>query len=248
MSLQNGLANGHEDEPVVGISNVNESDTSSYMANYKAHKPGISQEEMIKAYTEWADNYDKDLCPGRYNGPQMAGDALGKVYEESQRATVRVLDVAAGTGRVGSELSQRGFRLIDALEPSSGMLKVLKGRNIYSECYQTPIGSKCSHDITKPNSYDALVIAGGMGEGHIPVNAIDEMIRLVKSGGKIVIVMREEYLSYVSEYVDKLEPYMQELEKKGYWKQLSREILPEYSFNKNGVIYTYEVTSDEFPA
>jgi len=30
--------------------------------------------------------------------------------------------------------------------------------------------------------YDALVIAGGMGEGHIPVNAINEMIRLVKSG------------------------------------------------------------------
>jgi L-asparaginase/Glu-tRNA(Gln) amidotransferase subunit D len=37
------------------------------------------------------------------------------------------------------------------------------------------------HDLLK-DDYDALVIAGGMGEGHIPVNAIDEMIRVVKPG------------------------------------------------------------------
>lgn len=62
MSLTNGaVLNGveSEDGKVVGIDNVNERDASSYMANYKAHKPGISHEEMIKAYTEWADNYDK---------------------------------------------------------------------------------------------------------------------------------------------------------------------------------------------
>ena len=98
MSTQNGISNGQENGhgPVIGIDNVDESDTSSYMANYKAHKPGISQQEMVKAYSDWADNYDQvrnyilhfnciqlsmryirssnssviqDLCPGRYNGP-----------------------------------------------------------------------------------------------------------------------------------------------------------------------------------
>jgi len=250
MSTQNGISNGQENGhgPVIGIDNVDESDTSSYMANYKAHKPGISQQEMIKAYSDWADNYDQDLCPGRYNGPEMAAEALAKLYEPARRETIRILDVAAGTGRVGHELSQRGFKIIDALDPSTGMLRVLEGRNIYSTKYETPIGFKSTHGVIPEKIYDSLVIAGGMGEGHIPVNAINEMIRLVKPGGMIVIVMREEYLSYVAEYVDKLEPFMHDLEKKGFWKQGSRVIVPEYSFNKNGVIYSYEVTSNEYPA
>jgi len=40
-------------------------------------------------------------------------------------------------------------------------------------------------------------------------------------GGIVVIVMREEYLSYVEEYVGKLEPYMTRLEQQGYWKLVS---------------------------
>ena len=35
-----------------------------------------------------------------------------------------------------------------------------------------------------------------------------------------MIVMREEYLSYVEEYVGKLEPYMKEQEEKGAWKKV----------------------------
>lgn len=33
-----------------------------------------------------------------------------------------------------------------------------------------------------PDTYDAVVVAGGMGEGHIPCNALYEMIRIVKPG------------------------------------------------------------------
>jgi len=40
----------------------------------------------------------------------MAGEALGKVYEPAGRERVRILDVAAGTGRVGRELSKIGFK------------------------------------------------------------------------------------------------------------------------------------------
>ncbi len=32
------------------------------------------------------------------------------------------------------------------------------------------------------DAYDSLVIAGGMGEGHIPMTAVAEMIRVVKPG------------------------------------------------------------------
>ena len=33
-----------------------------------------------------------------------------------------------------------------------------------------------------PDTYDAVVVTGGMGEGHIPCSALYEMIRIVKPG------------------------------------------------------------------
>jgi len=38
------------------------------------------------------------------------------------------------------------------------------------------------------DDYECLVIAGGMGEGHIPVSAIDEMIRVVKPGNHHIFI------------------------------------------------------------
>jgi chitinase len=44
------------------------------------------------------------------------------------------------------------------------------------------------------------------------------------TGGSIFIVMREEYLSYVQEYVGKLEPYMNNLAQDGIWRQVQRVV------------------------
>jgi len=244
-SVSNAKCNGRKEEStngksVEGISNVKPEDATMYLNNYKAHKTGITHEEMVRVYTEWANNYDQDLCPGRYNGPEIAAKFMGKHYPVEVRKDVLVLDVAAGTGRVGHELSKIGFRKIDAVEPSSGMLTRLRERKIYGKTFESAIGYKQIEGISS-DAYDALVIAGGMGEGHIPVQAVDEMIRIVKPGGMVFIVMREEYLSYVKEYVDKLEPYMSSLGEKGAWRQVGRNIVPEYSFNKNGVVFSYEV-------
>ncbi|CAL8071408.1 unnamed protein product [Orchesella dallaii] len=229
---------------VEGFDNVDQTDATQYLNNYKAHKTGISHEEMVQVYTQWATDYDKDLCPGRYNGPVLAAAAMASHYSEELRPLVNILDVAAGTGRVGEELSKVGFKKIDALEPSPGMLKVLIDRNIYTKTFESAIGLKPVEAI-QSDTYDSLVIAGGMGEGHIPVKAVDEMIRVVKPGGTIFIVMREEYLTYVKEYVERLEPYMNELEAKGFWKQIGRDVVPEYSFKKNGIVFSYEVLPAE---
>ena len=57
----------------------------------------------------------------------------------------------------------------------------------------------------------------------------------------MVIVMRLEYLSYVEEYKDKLEPLMSTLEEKRVWKKIKRTIVPSYSFQKDGVVFVYQV-------
>ena len=53
--------------------------------------------------------------------------------------------------------------------------------------------------------------------------------------------MREEYLSYVAEYVDRLEPFMQQLVEQGAWTREERTVVPKYSFGKNGVVFVYRV-------
>lgn len=60
-------------------------------------------------------------------------------------------------------------------------------------------------------------------------------------GGYIIIVMRAEYLSYVKEYKDKLEPRMEELVTLGKWTQESRTIVQKYSFDNDGIIYKFKI-------
>lgn len=33
------------------------------------------------------------------------------------------------------------------------------------------------------DTYDVVVIVGGMGEGHVPMRGVDDMIRITKPGG-----------------------------------------------------------------
>ena len=67
----------------------------------------------------------------------------------------------------------------------------------------------------------------------------DKMMHI--SGGYVCIVMRREYLSYVEEYKDKLEPLMDTLEDQGNWKKVVRKIVPCYSFQKDGMVYVYQI-------
>ncbi|XP_064602686.1 methyltransferase-like protein 27 [Liolophura sinensis] len=217
-----------------------ERDNQAYGKNYGAHRPGITSQEMADYYSNWAKSgdYEKDLCPGRYNGPTICAQALADHYKEN-RETVKILDVAAGTGFLGEQLTKLGFRNLDALDPAQGMLDVAKEKGIYHRLVCDFLGPN-QLDIDK-DSYDCAAIAGGMGEGHIPYKGLDELIRIVKQGGLICIVMREEYLSTVEEYRGNLEKHMQSLVDSGKWARISRNVVPNYSFNKNGVVFKYRV-------
>lgn len=52
--------------------------------------------------------------------------------------------------------------------------------------------------------------------------------------------MRKEYLTYVEEYVDRLVPLMDKLEKDGVWTNVVKLDVPNYSFNKTGIVFVYQ--------
>lgn len=213
---------------------------AKYMANYRAHRKGMAPQEVADYYTEWAENekYDEDLNPGTYNGPTIIADEMAECFTEN-REKLKIIDIACGTGRVGDELSVYGFKNIDGLDPSEGMLKRCRTKGLYKNLYQ----EYCC-DKTLPiddGVYDCLVVSGGMGESHIPCSGVLEMIRIVKPGGLIMIVMRKEYLKYVSEYVDKLEPFFEKLERENKIELIERRVVTNYSFDREGVLFKFKV-------
>ncbi|KAK2187682.1 hypothetical protein NP493_157g03004 [Ridgeia piscesae] len=119
------------------------------------------------------------------------------------------------------------------------MLATAAAKKIYRNCIEDYLdrhGTSIEND-----TYDVLVISGGMGEGHIPTIALTEMIRLVKPGGCVCIIMRQEYLTYVAEYTDRLEPCMDQLVDLGWWKREERTVVSNYAFGKPGVVFVYRV-------
>jgi ubiquinone/menaquinone biosynthesis C-methylase UbiE len=218
---------------------INKESINAYVANSGAFREGIQSSQVVDYYSHWAvKSYDQDLCPGRYNGPQYVADAVNQFIPD--QFNVRILDVASGTGQVGEQLNALGYTNIDALDPCRSALNIAQGKNVYNHCICDYFGT--SNTTINEDEYDVMVIAGGMGEGHIPCSGLQDMIKVVKPGGLVIIGMREEFLSYVKEYTDRIEPYMEELEEHGKWQRLLRVSTPNWFVGLSGLIYVFRVT------
>ncbi|XP_078608154.1 methyltransferase-like protein 27 isoform X2 [Branchiostoma floridae x Branchiostoma japonicum] len=205
-----------------------------YQKVWSVQHPGISTEESQAFYSTWAPEYDKDLStPGLYKGPSQVAEALVGVLGE--RKDARILDAAAGTGLVGEELRKLGFSNMDALDANKEMLDIAKTKNVYSDLIQDFLGPNRLQ--IADDSYDALCCAGSFSDGHLKCDCLEEMIRIVKPGGVICLIVKEAFLV---EY-GKLEPRMSELQDKGLWERVSRSVAEEYVENGNGIIFIYKV-------
>ncbi|XP_013412045.1 methyltransferase-like protein 27 isoform X2 [Lingula anatina] len=198
-----------------------------------------SQSVSVKSMSVKSASVSKDLNPESYLGPKMAAEALTSYVERSgwSKGKIRVLDVGAGTGFVAIQLANRGFKRMDALDPSEGMLEKAKTRGVYENFIQEFLTPDPTPGIAN-DTYDAVVSSGGMGEGHIPCGALREMVRVVKPGGLVVIAMREEYLRCTSGY-ENLEPTMAAMENEELWERLERSVLPGYCYHKDGLVYVF---------
>ncbi|XP_067657672.1 methyltransferase-like protein 27 isoform X2 [Haliotis asinina] len=226
-----------EDNITVGTAHAwDDEDSEAERESRLVYRKGITADEAVESYAIWSTKYEKDMCPGRYNGPMIAGKAVAD-YFECDREKKKIVDIGAGTGFVAEQLRSHGFVHIDALEPCNTMLQRARKKGLYEECYNEYL---CGVPLSIPtDTYDCAVTSGGMGEGHIPCSGILELIRIVKPGGIICIVMRETFLREVDEYKDRLEPLMDSLEKDRKWRQVSRVIVPNYFIDIAGIVFLY---------
>ncbi|XP_063853937.1 methyltransferase-like protein 27 isoform X2 [Scylla paramamosain] len=182
--------------------------TLTYQMNQMCFQPGLKPKQVISCYDSWSASYDEMMVDGTYNGPKMALEEVLDHVPVHLRSTCRVLDVAAGTGQLGTMLASTGFRLLDAVEPSLGMLRILREKNVYNTLYDVYMGN----DDT-----------------------------MIPSGGLVIIVMRKENLVTVEAYRDKLQPHMDALVERGFWKRVTHKVVPYYFCDKDGLVLTYKV-------
>jgi predicted TPR repeat methyltransferase len=142
--------------------------------------------DSVRLYAEWAETYDETF----------AQEHAYIMHQHVARAYVNaggfqpVLDVGAGTGLCGQALRERGLDHVDATDISAPMLAVEKGKGIYHSLFEGDI--LAGLDVAD-GTYAGIVSSGTFTHGHVGPKAIDELLRLVRSGGWIVISINSEH-------------------------------------------------------
>nr|XP_006815166.1 PREDICTED: Williams-Beuren syndrome chromosomal region 27 protein-like [Saccoglossus kowalevskii] len=144
-----------------------------------------TEEEALKVYNSWSDTYDQDVLGLGYNAHKYTVNKMLKLVTGKE---TRILDVAAGTGLVGSELYEYGYTNVDALDPSGESLAIAEKKEVYKKLMCCAVGED-KLDIDE-DSYDVVTACGCFGYNLMQPNHLQKLVRIVKSGGYIIVVTR----------------------------------------------------------
>jgi predicted TPR repeat methyltransferase len=134
-------------------------------------------------YDEWAATYESDLVGDMdYVAHKQASEILIETVPDN---SVRVLDVACGTGLVGMYMRSRGYLNIDGVVFSKAMLAIAGQRDIYQSLWQ--------HDFTVgkilEDPYQALICVGLFAFAVPKISDMHNVVNCVTPGGHCVITV-----------------------------------------------------------
>ena len=161
------------------------------------------ERQLADRYDAWAANYDADHDGWEWVGPARAVEQLLALGDAPT-----VLDAGCGTGRVGVALDAAGWDgVLLGADLSAGMLGVAADTGHYDRLVQATLTELPFDD----GSVDAVIATGVFTHGHVGPEAFPEVMRVVRSGGWVVITCREEVWTA-------LEPAATEHEQAGRWR------------------------------
>lgn len=141
-------------------------------------------EEVAALYDRWADTYDAEMAAAGYRHPSIA---LALLARHLPRGATPVLDAGCGTGLVGEWLGIVGYPEIEGLDLSTGMLERARAKGAYARLHKLALGSP----LPFANGHFAgIVSAGVFTTGHVGAEGLDELIRICRPGGAIVLTVK----------------------------------------------------------
>lgn len=171
---------------------------NSFDAIKEAHKLSGQSEQIKDYYDQWSQNYNHDVNNEAYCGPDYIAayfDLLPKQngkFLNLRNPNIEILDSGCGTGLVGSALRHKGYCNVDGFDLSHGMVEKAEKTEAYR---QLTGGCDMTQRIEAypDNCYDAAISCGVFTTGHVPPTAVEEMIRVTKPGGLVVLSTRKSY-------------------------------------------------------
>jgi len=101
------------------------------------------KEQTEQHWDELANNYEGVYNRAGYSDPEKVAEQV--LYFASgfpQKADVKILDFACGTGLVGEQLKRFGFENIEGVDISNNMLNIAKTKNCYSNLENLELGQE----------------------------------------------------------------------------------------------------------
>ena len=149
-------------------------------AAYAAKRP----EEVAAVYDRWSQTYDADMSAAGYRHPTIC---LALLARHLPRGAEPLLDAGAGTGLIGEWLAITGYPNVEALDISQGMLDKAAAKGAYTALHRLALGDALPF---ADDAYAGIVSAGVFTSGHVGVEGLDELVRICRSGGVIVLTVK----------------------------------------------------------
>jgi predicted TPR repeat methyltransferase len=140
-------------------------------------------------YADWARNYNRDIDAANYSGPGLAARLLSQHLDDN---TARILDAGCGTGLVGVALQALGYHNVDGFDLSPEMAQQATATGAYGEVAGDVDMMRAPRDYPHAD-YDALLSIGVFTLGHVPPQALEVLLQLLRDGGLLVISTRSHY-------------------------------------------------------
>ncbi|TPK92733.1 MULTISPECIES: class I SAM-dependent methyltransferase [unclassified Mesorhizobium] len=154
--------------------------SGSLSAAYAAKRP----EEVAAIYDSWSETYDADMSAAGYRHPTIC---LALLARHLPRGAEPLLDAGAGTGLIGEWLAITGYPNVEALDISQGMLDKAGAKGVYTALHRLAMGDALPF---ADGAYAGIVSAGVFTSGHVGVEGLDELIRICRPGGIIVLTVK----------------------------------------------------------
>lgn len=145
-----------------------------------------SNRDLSEGYDGWAGDYDGDM---ERRGYRLPGVVTFLVARHVRRGDGPLLDAGAGTGLLGEWLRLAGYVDLTGIDLSDGMLQRAERTGAYGALRPMTLGEPLDFPDA---SFRAVASAGTFGATHAPASGFDELVRVTRPGGHLVLSVRVE--------------------------------------------------------
>ena len=143
-----------------------------------------NEAEVRDGYDAWASKYDADHVNF---GLLLLTHFVGLFCRHVPTDAAPILDAGAGTGRLGEVLSLHGYGNFVGIDLSSGMLEVAAKKPGYIETRVQRLGDALDY---ADGEFSVVASLGAFAPNLARAEAFDELIRVTRPGGILVLSMR----------------------------------------------------------